>query len=65
MPGEIDYEYDNETPAGDSFHLATCSIPLAPHEIAVITGRKSPMCTPFRVATADSIIRTRQQRDTL
>eukprot|EP00973_Karenia_brevis_P036496 5032935-Karenia_brevis.AAC.1 len=65
MPGEIDYEYDNETPAGASFHMAACSIPLAPDEIVVITGRKSPMCTPFRGANGDSIMQTKQQRDTL
>eukprot|EP00973_Karenia_brevis_P076023 10560641-Karenia_brevis.AAC.1 len=65
MPSELDYEYDNEAPNRSSAHVATCSIPMAPDEIAVITGRKSPMRTPFRVATPENIIRSRQQRDTL
>eukprot|EP00973_Karenia_brevis_P036179 4989819-Karenia_brevis.AAC.1 len=61
----MDYEYDNESPDDIKFHAAACSIPLSPNEIAVITGRRSPLCTPFRVATPGNIIRCKQQRDTL
>eukprot|EP00973_Karenia_brevis_P090130 12401118-Karenia_brevis.AAC.1 len=65
MPSEIASESYNELLPGASFDPATCSIPLAPNEIAVITGKKSPMCTPLRAATAGNIIRAKQQRDTL
>eukprot|EP00973_Karenia_brevis_P074497 10351988-Karenia_brevis.AAC.1 len=65
MPGGIVPGSHNKLLPGALFDPATCSIPLAPNEVAVITGKKSPMCTPFRVATEGSLVRTKQQRDTL
>eukprot|EP00973_Karenia_brevis_P003987 549138-Karenia_brevis.AAC.1 len=37
MPSKTNYEYDNESPEDIEFHQASCSVPLSPNEIAVIT----------------------------
>eukprot|EP00973_Karenia_brevis_P065654 9126237-Karenia_brevis.AAC.1 len=47
------------------YDIATCSFPLAPHEQAVITGKRSPLCSPFRVVPEGNLARTRQSKETL